>query len=308
MKHGAKKVIFAAMAANLLIAGTKFFAAWWTGSSAILSEGVHSLVDTGDQVLLLYGLHRAALPPDELFPFGHGKEIYFWSFVVAILIFALGAGISLYEGIIHILAPSQMQNATVNYLIIGVSLVFEGISWGVSVREFGKEKGARIGLIEAIRTGKDPTLFLVVMEDSAALLGLVVALVGIFLTEITGSPVFDGSASVVIGLILGVTAALLARETKGLLVGEAADSEVVRTISEIVGKGRCVEHVNEVLTLHMGPDYIVTTISLDFVDEVSAGEVEQAVLEMEQSIKERVPQVKKVFIEAEAWRRVKGGA
>lgn len=306
MKPGAKKVIYAAMAANLLISATKFCAAWWTGSSAILSEGVHSLVDTGDQVLLLYGLHRATLPPDEQFPFGHGKEIYFWSFVVAILIFSLGAGISLYEGILHLLRPSPIENPIVNYVIIAAAFVFEGFSWVVSVREFGKEKSSRIGFIEAIRRGKDPTLFLVVMEDSAAILGLVAALVGIVLTQATGNPLFDGAASIVIGLILGITAVLLARETKGLLVGEAADSEVVQAIREIVRKGKCVEHVNEVLTLHMGPDYIVTTVSLDFVDRVSAGDVEQAVLEMEVAIKERVPQVKKVFIEAEAWRRPKG--
>ncbi|UFS70589.1 cation diffusion facilitator family transporter [Geomonas sp. RF6] len=305
MKGGARKVIYAAMAANLLISATKFGAAWWTGSSAILSEGIHSLVDTGDQVLLLYGLHRAALPPDEQFPFGHGKEIYFWSFVVAILIFSLGAGISLYEGIIHLLAPNPIANPMVNYIIIAAALVFEGISWIVSVREFGKEKSDRQSFIEAIRRGKDPTLFLVVMEDSAAMLGLLVALVGIFLTQLTGSPVFDGLASVLIGVILGVTAALLARETKGLLVGEAADSEVVGAIREIVGQGRCVEHVNEVLTLHMGPEYIVTTVSLDFADHVSAGEIEDAILEMEEAIKARVPQVKKVYIEAEAWRRPK---
>ncbi|MBT1070358.1 cation diffusion facilitator family transporter [Geobacter chapellei] len=293
------------MTANLLIAGTKFCAAWSTGSSAILSEGVHSLVDTGNQVLLLYGLHRAERPPDEQFPFGHGKEIYFWSFVVAILIFALGAGISLYEGILHLLHPSPLENPFIIYIIITAALVFEGVSWVISIREFRRQEKSRMGFLQAIRKGKDPSLFLVVMEDSAAMLGLLVALAGISLTQLTGSPLFDGTASVVIGLILGVTAMLLARETKGLLIGEAADVETVRAIRKILIDGKYVDHVNEVLTLHMGPDFVVTTVSLDFADHVPAGEVERTVVELETAIRNRVPEVKKVFIEAEAWRRPK---
>lgn len=303
MKSGAKKVTVAALAANLLIAATKGVAALVTGSSAILSEGIHSLVDGGNQVLLLHGQRRATLAPDEEFPFGHGKEIYFWSFVVSILVFSVGSGLSLFEGISHLIRPTTMRSVTVNYAIIGASMVFEGISWIISVREFGKAKDRGHSYLEAIRKGKDPSMFLVVLEDTAALLGLVAALLGIFLASVTGNPLYDGAASVVIGLILGGTAILIAHETKGLLVGEAASREVVRTIREIVAGGEHVEHVNEVLTLHMGPEYIVVTISLDFVDDVSAGEIERTVPVLEAEIKRQVPEVKKVFIEAEAWRR-----
>jgi len=306
MKGSAKKVLLAAMAANLLIATIKFLAAWFTGSSAILSEGIHSLVDTGNQILMIHGQHRAALPADEEFPFGHGKEIYFWSFVVSILVFSVGAGLSLFEGISHLIHPNEIQNIRINYLIIAFALLFEGISWVISVREFAKEKAPQHSFLQAIRKGKDPTLFLVVLEDSAALLGLLVALAGIFLASQTGVPHFDGAASVIIGLILGGTAIVIALETKGLLVGEAALKEVVQAIREIVTGGEHVEHVNEVLTLHMGPEYIVATISLDFVDEVPAGEIERTVQVLELEIRRRVPEVKKVFIEAEAWRRPKG--
>ncbi|MCM0080757.1 cation diffusion facilitator family transporter [Geomonas sp. Red32] len=305
MKSGAKKVIIAALGANLLIAATKMVAAWITGSSAILSEAIHSIVDGGNQVLLLHGQRRAALAPDEEFPFGHGKEIYFWSFVVSILVFSVGAGLSLFEGINHLIHPQPMRHVKVNYLIIAASLLFEGFSWVISVRELGKSKAPGQGYYRAIREGKDPSLFLVVLEDTAALLGLAAALAGIYLASLTGSPLYDGAASVVIGLILGGTAILIAHETKGLLVGEAASREVVQLIKEIVQHGEHVEHVNEVLTLHMGPEYIVVNISLDFNDEVSAGEIERTVPLLEREIKLRVPEVKKVFVEAEAWRRPK---
>ena len=293
------------MAANLLIAAVKFFAAWWTGSSAILSEGIHSLVDSGNQVLMLHGQRRAQLPADEHFPFGHGKEIYFWSFVVSILVFSVGAGLSLFEGITHIIHAAPIRNVGVSYLIIAAAMLFEGISWLISVREFNKAKAPQHNFLQAIQKGKDPTLFLVVLEDSAALLGLLVALAGIALASLTGIPHFDGVASVIIGLILGGTAVVIAVETKGLLVGEAALREVVQTIREVVAAGEHVEHVNEVLTLHMGPEYIVATISLDFVDEVPAGEIERTVPLLEAEIRRRVPEVKKVFIEAQAWRRPK---
>jgi cation diffusion facilitator family transporter len=305
MKGAAKKVIVAALAANLLIAATKLVAAMFTGSSAILSEGIHSLVDSGNQVLLIHGQRRAQLPADAEFPFGHGKEIYFWSFVVSILVFSVGAGLSLFEGITHIIHPTVMRNVQVSYLIIATSLLFEGISWIISIRAFGKEKAPRHSFLQAIRKGKDPTMFLVVLEDSAALVGLLAALAGVFLTSLTGNPFYDGAASVAIGLILGGTAILIAQETKGLLVGEAASREVVQTIREVVAKGEHVEHVNEILTLHMGPDFIVATISLDFVDEVPAGEIERTVPMLEAEIKRRLPEVKRVFIEAEAWRRPK---
>ncbi|QWV92967.1 cation diffusion facilitator family transporter [Geomonas oryzisoli] len=304
MSGSPKKVIWAAMAANLAIAAIKFFAAWRTGSSAILSEGIHSVVDTSDQVLLLYGLHRAALPPDRDFPFGHGKEIYFWSFVVAMLIFSLGAGVSFYEGVHHLLHPAKLVDPKVNYFVIAAAMIFEGISWTISVLEFRKQKKPGLGYLQAIHRGKDPTLFLVLMEDSAALLGLLTALIGIGLSQATGHHFFDGAASLVIGAILAATAVFLARETKGLLIGEAADREAEQVIRGIVQKGQHVERVNEVLTLQMGPEYVLATVALAFADGITADQIEDEVAKLETEIKKSLPTVKKVYIEAEGEKTV----
>jgi cation diffusion facilitator family transporter len=298
MATSSKKVIYAALAGNTLIALTKFIAAGITGSSAMISEGIHSLVDTGNQVLLLYGMKRAKKPADERFPFGHGKEIYFWSFVVAILIFALGAGISIYEGVIHILHPKPVSDTFINYIVLGLAILFEGAAWLFAFKEFTAAKG-KWGYIEAVQRGKDPTMFVVLFEDSAAILGLTVALVGILLADLTGILYFDGIASILIGFILGGTAVWLAYETKGLLIGEAANLPVRRGISEIVQKANYVEHVNEILTMHMGPDYILVNISIDFVDDAVAEEIENTVSKMDKEIKQRYPNVKRIFIEAE---------
>lgn len=306
MATGSKKVIYAALAGNTLIALTKFIAAAITGSSAMISEGIHSLVDTGNQVLLLYGMRQAKKPADEHFPFGHGKEIYFWSFVVAILIFALGAGISIYEGIIHILHPKPMADTFINYIVLGLAILFEGAAWLFAFKEFSAGKG-KWGYIEAVQRGKDPTMFVVLFEDSAAISGLGVALVGILLSDLTGVSYFDGIASILIGFILGGTAVWLAYETKGLLIGEAANLPVRRGISEIVQKADYVEHVNEILTMHMGPDYILVNISVDFVDDAVADDIENAVSKIDKEIKQRYPNVKRVFIEAEKRFKNKAG-
>jgi len=218
--------ITAALIGNFLVAVTKFAAAALTGSSAMLSEGVHSVVDTGNQVLLLYGLKRSRRAPDERFPFGHGKEVYFWSFVVAILIFGLGAGVSLYEGVRHLMHPSPSSDPHVNYIVLTLAFIFEGGALYFALREFTRAKG-KWGFIEAVEKGKDPSLFVVVFEDSAAMLGLIVAFIGILLSQMTGIVEFDGIASVIIGLILGGTAVWLAYETKGLLIGESANMQVV---------------------------------------------------------------------------------
>jgi len=293
-----KRVIIAALAGNTLIAVTKFAAASFTGSSAMLSEAVHSLVDTGNQVLLLYGLKRAAKPPDENFPFGHGKEVYFWSFVVAILIFAVGAGVSLYEGVLHLLQPTPPRNFLVNYIVLGLAMAFEGAAWIFAFKEFSRAKGKR-GIIEAVRRGKNPNLFVVLFEDSAAMLGLAVAGLGVFLTQVTGIHVFDGLASIAIGLILGGTAVWLAFETKGLLIGESANREVVDGIRRIASAFPSVEKVNEVLTLHMGPDFILATLSVDFRNDTPAGEVEETIALLDATIKKAFPVVKRIFVEPE---------
>jgi cation diffusion facilitator family transporter len=299
MAAESKPVIIAALAGNCLIALTKFVAAAITGSSAMFSEGIHSLVDTGNQGLLLFGLRQAKKPPDEEFPFGHGKEIYFWGFIVAILIFAVGAGLSIYEGVRNILHPHPVENFTVNYIVLGFAMVFEGIAWGIALRAFRKAKGS-LGTIEAIQVGKDPTMFIVLMEDSAAMAGLLVAAAGLLAVQFTGIAVFDGFASVLIGFILAATAAWLAYETKGLLIGESANRPVVRGIRRIVAAHDQVEHANEILTMHMGPEYILANISVDFRDSITAPEIEAAISEIEGRIKETFPAVRRVFIEAEA--------
>ena len=256
MAEGPKKVVYAALAGNLAIAVTKFIAAGLTGSSAMLSEGVHSVVDTGNQALLLYGMRRAQVPPDERFPFGRGKEIYFWSFVVALLVFALGAGVSFYQGVHHLLHPAEVEHAVINYVVLAFAALFEAGTWLVAFRQFRAKAGER-GYVEAVRRGKDPTDFAVLLEDSAALAGLAVAFVGVLAGQITGDARFDGAASVVIGLILAATALWLARETKGLLIGESANREVVAEIKRLADSYREIERVNEVLTMHVGPEYIL---------------------------------------------------
>jgi cation diffusion facilitator family transporter len=299
-----KKVIFAALIGNSLIAVTKFIAAGIGGSSAMLSEGIHSLVDTGNQVLLLYGLRQSRKPPSPAFPFGHGKEIYFWAFVVAILIFALGAGISIHKGIQHILEPTPILHIRINIVVLALAMVFEGFALGIALRAFNRVKGRR-GFIEAVRRGKDPSLFVVLFEDSAAMLGLVAALLGISLTYWTGDGTYDGIASVFIGLILGGTAAWLAYETKGLLIGESASEEVVRGIREMIQASPIIEGVNEILTMHMGPEFVLVNISVNFKDTTVPDEMEATIAGLDSEIKRRFPTVKRIFVEAES-RRVGG--
>ena len=298
MASGSTKVIIAALIGNALISITKFTAAFITGSSAMLSEGIHSLVDTGNQILLLHGLKQAKKPADEHFPFGHGKEVYFWSFIVAILIFALGGGISIYEGILHIRHPEPITSPIINYIVLGLAMLFEGAAWLFAFREFSRVKG-RHGYIEAVQRAKDPSIFVVLFEDSAAMLGLLVAFIGIALTQWTGYLYFDGAASVIIGLILVGTAIWLAYETKGLLIGESANRHVIDGIRSILKAHTSTEHINEVLTMHMGPDFVLANISVDFQDELTSEQIEIAIAEMDIRIKKKYPQIKRIFIEAE---------
>jgi len=297
---GSRTVIFAALIGNSLIAVTKLVAASMTGSSAMVSEGIHSIVDTGNQGLLLLGLHRGSRQADRLHPFGYGKEVYFWSFVVAILIFAVGAGVSIYEGIHHIQHPEPVHNPQINYIVLGLAFLFEAIPWGVAVKEFNKTRRG-MGMMQAVKRSKDPSTFVVLFEDSAALLGIVVAFVGIYLGQVTGLVWMDGAASVVIGLILAVTAWVLAVETKDLLIGESASPEVVVGLRKLAAEQDGIDTINEVLTLHMGPEFILVNLSVDFNNSLSAGQVERAIADLSSRIKSEWPLVKKVFIEAEAW-------
>jgi len=302
---GSKRVIYAALAGNFAIALTKFAAAFFTGSSAMLSEGVHSLVDTGNGGLLLYGMHRAARPADRTHPLGHGRELYFWSFIVALLVFALGAGVSFYEGVTHIMAPEAVANAKVNYIVLGLSFLFEGSSWMVALKEFRQQKGNQ-GWLQAVQSSKDPSVYTVLFEDSAALLGLIVAFAGILAAELLEMPELDGAASIGIALILGATAIFLARESKGLLLGEPASPEVQKKVLAIVQQDPAVQKANGVLTVHMGPQEIVAGLSIEFEDHLTAPEIEACVERLEAQLKKEMPEITRLFVKpqtAGTWER-----
>jgi cation diffusion facilitator family transporter len=299
MASGSKKVIFAALIGNGLIAITKFAAAAYTGSSAMLSEGIHSAVDTGNQGLLLFGLKRSNRPADAKHPFGYGMELYFWSFVVAILIFALGAGISIYEGIHKVQNPEPISTPWINYIVLTMALLFEGAATTIAFKEFKKTKG-RYGYLEAVQRSKNPAIFTVLFEDMAAMTGLVIAFIGLAMAQALDLPMLDGVASIAIGVVLALAATFLAYETKGLLLGEAATSENLTSIHEILNNSEGISHVNAVLTMHMGPQDLLLNLSLDFDDHLSASDVEKTVEDIDNRIKNSVPAVKRIFIEARA--------
>ncbi len=298
-EHGRPVAVYGAIFANLAIAVTKFMAGGLTGSSAMLSEGIHSLVDTGNQGLLLLGLKRSRRPADDVHPFGYGKELYFWSLIVAIILFGLGGGMSIYEGLEHLKHPSQVTDPTWNYVVLGCAFLFEGASLVIALRELLSRR-RRGNLFEAVRASKDPAVFVVVMEDSAALAGLVVAFLGIFLGHQLGEPRLDGAASVVIGVILALMAILLANESRGLLLGESVDRVVVEDIKRIARGDPGVAGVLPPLTMHLGPNEVLLNLSVNFRQGLDAGEVAATVDRLEQKIRERHPEVRRIFIEAEA--------
>jgi cation diffusion facilitator family transporter len=298
-RSSSRTVIYAAIAGNLAVAATKFGAAFWTGSSAMLSEGVHSLVDTGNELLLLYGMSRAAVRPDRNHPLGHGREIYFWSFVVALLVFALGAVVSFVEGVSHILHPHPIVNPLVNYVVLGISALFDGTTWWMALRSFKGEK-PYADLLGAVRDSKDPPSFMVLFEDSAALIGIVVAFVGTFLSVQLKLPVLDGIASLVIGLVLTVTATVLARETKGLLIGERADQSIIDSISRIAEEMDGVAHANGILTVHLAPQQIVVALSLELDDALKTPEIEAKVRELEKRVRAAHPAVVALFVKPQS--------
>jgi cation diffusion facilitator family transporter len=303
--HGSRKVVLAAMVGNGLIAVTKFTASAYTGSSAMLSEAIHSLVDTVNQVLLLHGLKRSAKPADAKHPFGYGREIYFYAFVVAVMIFGLGAGISLYEGIDKVRHPHVATDIFINYIVLGLALVFEACAWWVAFREFRRSKG-KVGWLKAVQQSKDPAVFTVLFEDTAAVLGLLVAGTGIYLADTLQMPVLDGVASIVIGLILAATAAMLAYECKGLLTGEASLPEVVESINALAEAEPHVQSVNELLTMHMGPSDVLLTMSIDVPNDLPAGDVEQLISRLEGAIKERHEDITRIFIEIQEGAHAQG--
>ncbi len=295
MKNSSNFVIYAALVGNLLVAGIKFVAAAFTGSSSMLTEGVHSMVDTGNQVLLLYGHARSRRPPDHDNPLGHGRELYFWSFIVALLIFSLGAGISIYEGILHIRAPQPIERPIVNYIVLGFAAVFEGVSWAFALREFNHKRGGK-PIWQAVRDDKDPTTFIVLFEDSAAMIGIAVAAASIFASVALDLPVLDGVGSVLIGLVLAGTAVLLARETKGLLIGERADDMIIADVHRLALEQPGVIAVNGILSTQLGPNQIVVTLSLEFEDALLTPAIEDAVNGIETRVRDTHKQVTALFV------------
>jgi cation diffusion facilitator family transporter len=294
-----KTAIYAAIAGNFAIAVTKFSAAAFTGSSAMIAEGIHSVVDTGNGGLLLLGLDRGKKPPDTMHPFGYGKELYFWTLIVAMLIFGVGGGVSIYEGILHVLHPSPLEDPTWNYVVLGIAMIFEGVVFTIAWKQFQAVKGEQ-STWQAIRTSKDPSLYTVLFEDSAALLGLIAAAVGIFAAHHFNNPRLDGVASIVIGLILASVALIIAYESKGLLVGEGADSKTLRSIRAIAQADPAVAALKRLLTMHFGPDVVLLTMDVQFRSGLSASEVNAAVDRLEKHIGAKHPEISQIFIEAKS--------
>jgi cation diffusion facilitator family transporter len=289
------RTLLIAFGANLGIAVSKFIAAAITGSSAMLTEGVHSVVDSTNQLLLIWGRRQARKPADAMHPFGYGRELYFWSFVVAVLVFSLGAGVSIYEGILHIGHPEPAASPIVGYAVLLIAFVLEGGSTVAAFREFKEAKGA-LGWFEAVLRSKDPPTFIVLLENGAAMAGIVAAAIGLALAQLTGNPFYDGAASVVIGVILALTALLLAVESKALLIGEAADPELVAALGQLAREQPGVVGVGDVLTVHAAPDQITAMMSVDFDDDLPAREVERIVCAIEKQAAERWPAVRRLFI------------
>lgn len=293
------RVVVIAFAGNALIAVSKLVASAITGSSAMFAEGVHSIVDSGNQLLLLYGMKRAVRPADDRHPFGYGKEVYFWSFVVAILLFSIGAGVSMYHGIEKILHPHPVENPLINFIVIGLAVVFEGYALHAAVKEMNARRGDE-GVMSWIKRSKDAPLVVVLLEDTGALIGLLIAGLALLGALVFDMPVLDGVASVLIGILLALAAVVLAIETKGLLIGEAADPEVQKGIEIILANDNRILAINEILTMHMGPEDVFCALSVDFRDDESSIDVESSISDLEATIKARFPQIKRVFIEAQS--------
>lgn len=291
------KVVIVAVLANGAIAVIKFVAAYLTASSAMLSEAIHSVVDTGNQTLLLLGIKMSARPPDETHPFGYGKERYFWSFIVAVLLFSMGGGMAIYEGIIHIMNPQPLEDPTWAYVVIIAAMIFEGYAWTLAYRAIRSQADGK-GILSAIRDSKEMASVTVLLEDTAAILGLLTALVGIFLGHFYHDPWYDGVASIVIGCMLGVVALILIIESRGLLLGEAVDPKVVASIKEIAMANRNICNAKNILTMHFGPEEALVNLEIEFNEGTSAQEMLNAVQRVEKQIIEKHPHLKRVFIEA----------
>ncbi|MDF1761240.1 MAG: cation diffusion facilitator family transporter [Coxiellaceae bacterium] len=299
-KISSKLVIMAALLGNFLIAICKFTAAVFTSSSAMFSEGIHSVVDVGNQALLLMGLKLSKQEPDREHPFGYGKELYFWSLIVAVLLFAVGGGLSFYKGIVSWQHPTAITDITVNYIVLALAICFESAAWLVAYKGL-RQQHSKLHFFRAIQRAKDPALIVVVLEDSAALIGLVIAAIGIGLSYWLHMPKLDAAASMAIGVLLFLTAIWLAAESKNLLIGEAAEPSVVKSIRDIINNDNRIMSVHNILTMHMGPNEILVNLYVDFIDRLTSSEVEAAISDIEQKIKLKVPQAEWIFIAAKSF-------
>ena len=295
VEHSSRTAVIAALVGNLLVAASKGVAAAMSGSSAMLSEAVHSMVDSGNEILLLYGQHRAGLPPDRTHPLGYGREIYFWSFVVALLIFALGAGISAYEGIIHIRHPEPISDPWINYAVYAASAVFEGVSWWFGWKAFARIRGDK-GIMAAVHASKDPTSFVVLFEDSAALVGIAIAAAATALSVHFEAPWIDGTGSILIGIVLAIVAILLARESKALLIGERASDELTDSLRKATLHQPGVLGVEQILTTQLSPDQVIATLSVEFRDELDVPRLEQLIGRIESELRSQHPDLFRVFV------------
>ncbi|MEH2318532.1 cation diffusion facilitator family transporter [Nostoc sp.] len=294
------KTIYAAMGANLAIAISKFIAASFTGSSAMMSEGIHSVVDTVDQLVLLLGIRRSQKPADASHPFGYGQELYFWTFIVALLVFAIGGGMSIYQGIIHLINPSPLEDPKWNYIVLAIAILLEGFSWIVALREFLPTKGKQ-NFWQAIKNSKDPTVLTILCEDTAAILGLIVAFIGIFLGHLFNNVYLDGIASIIIGIILAIVAVILARESKGLLLGESAHPQTIANIRSLSKTEPGVKEVIRVLTMQLAPQEVLLNLEIQFSPNLTGEQIALTVESLEVKISQKHPEIKQIFIEAKSF-------
>ena len=294
-----KTALVAAILGNVAIAVTKFVAAVFTGSSAMISEGIHSIVDTGNGGLILLGIYKSQQPPDFEHPFGHGKELYFWSLIVALAIFAVGCGTSVYEGIRHLIYPKQIEHPIWNYAVLSFALIFEGGSWVFGWKAFQKAKG-KWGVLDGIRRSKDPSAFMVLFEDSAAMLGLIIAFCGIFIGYQFSNIYADGVASILIGVLLGLVSFFLAYKSKGLLIGEGVEGDVLRQIHKLIESDPAVEHSSCLLTMHFGPHEVMLTLQVKFRDELSAVEIREAIARIQRNVQKEHPDITRIFFASDS--------
>jgi cation diffusion facilitator family transporter len=303
---GARRVIYAAIVANLGIAAAKFAVAALSGSAAMLAEGIHSAVDTGNELLLLLGERRSERPADQRHPFGYGKALYFWALVVALSMFSLGGGLSIYHGIDGLRHPAPLQDTGWNYLVLALAALFEGYSWNVSRKALNTLRKPGASMWQTVRASKDASVFTVFIEDSTALLGIVVAACGIGLGQLSGNPAWDPAASILIGLLLVAAAFALARETGALLVGESMDREQIRGLRELIARDPGIAGVGQLLTMQLGPDEVLLNAAVSFRRGLRIDEVERVIERLEQAIAAHHPTIKHIYYESSAIRSALG--